>query len=325
MDPHRRRRLAYWELAAAMVMVGSSFVAARVAAEALPVFLASALRYGLALLALGPLALKQRRGPFSARRDGRSLVLMALTGVFGFSVLMLFGLRHTTAGNSGLIASVTPAVVALVSVVLLRERLARRGWLGVACAVGGVAALTAFGATEAEPGAGGGAPLLGNALVFGAVIGEALFLVLGREVASRLGPLVVSASVIAIGFVLFLPFAFIEARGLAWGEVESSAWLAVAYYAVGPTVFGYLLAFDGLARVPASAAGTFTGLVPLSALALGAALLGESVGWGHLLGGAGVLAGIALGVGGAPGAGGGAGPPLCPPDSVPGIGGRATI
>jgi drug/metabolite transporter (DMT)-like permease len=230
--------------------------------------------------------------PWLGRRDVGVVFLQALTGVFGFSVFWLYGLRQTTAGEAGIVAAATPAGIALASFALLRERPGRRQLAGIALAVLGVASMTALG--QASGASRGPNPLVGNFLILGAVVGEALFLVLGKRAGARLPPLVISTGVTVAGFLLFLPPAISEATAVDLAAVPLGAWLAVAYYAIGPTVLGYVLVYQGLARVPASAAAAFTGVVPVTAVLLAALFLGEPIGWPLLLGLVGVLAAIAL-------------------------------
>ena len=284
---------AYLQLAAGMATVGSSAVVGKAMVESLPVFFSSALRFALAAAILVPLLLHSTGGlPRLGRRDAGLLLLQALTGVFGFSVFWLYGLRQTTAGEAGVVAATTPAAIALASFALLDERPGRRQMTAIVLAVLGVAAMTVLGQTSGA--ARGPNPLVGNLLILGAVAGEALFLVLGKRSGTRLTPLTISTGVTVAGFLLFLPPAIAEAATLDLGAVPVEAWLAVVYYAVGPTVLGYLLVYQGLARVPASAAAAFTGVVPITSVVLAALLLGDPIGWPVLLGLAGVLGGIAV-------------------------------
>lgn len=289
----RRPVVAYLELTVAMITVGASAVVGKRMVEELPLFLASALRFGLAAAILVPLLLWREGGrPTIGRRDLGTLYVQTLTGVFGFGLFWLSGLRCQTAAEGGIVASSTPAAIALVSFGLLGERPRRRRVLGIALAVGGVAAMTAFG--NGGVGERGPRPLVGNALILGAVAGEACFVVLGKRAGIRLAPLTTATAVTVFGFLLFLPVAVADARVTDFSSVTTTAWLAVIAYALGPTVLGYLLLYRGLARVPASAAAVFTGVVPISAVVFAVLLLGEPVGWPHLLGIAGVLAAIGL-------------------------------
>lgn len=293
--------LAYAELALAMATVGASAVLGKRMIEELPIAVASALRFGLASLVLGPLLLREAGGwPRLERRDGATIFLQSAFGVFGFALCWLYGLRLTSAAEGGIVASAAPALIVLASFLLLGERPRRRGLVGVALTVGGVGAMTVAGEIVGGGLERGPNPLLGNSLVLLATVGEALFFVLGKRVGPRVSPLAIATWVTFFGFVLFLPLAIVEAPAVDVAAVSGGAWLSVVLYALGPTVVGYLLAYRGLARVPASAAALFTGVVPVTAVALAALFLGESVGWMHALGLGAVLAAIVVGVGGGP-------------------------
>jgi len=67
----------------------------------------------------------------------------------------------------------------------------------------------------------------------------------------------------------------------------------VLYYALVPTVGGYLLWYAGAERVDAGRAALYTAVLPVSALALAALVLHEPIGARQLAGAACVLAAIA--------------------------------
>jgi drug/metabolite transporter (DMT)-like permease len=70
--------------------------------------------------------------------------------------------------------------------------------------------------------------------------------------------------------------------------------MAIGYYGVVVTVLAFLLWARGIARVPASTAAVFTGVLPVSAVTLSYLVLGERVLASHLVGAACVIAGIVL-------------------------------
>ena len=105
-----------------------------------------------------------------------------------YDVLLLNGLRLTSAAAAGIIASTTPAWMALIAVAFLGERLGLRSWAGVGLAVSGVAMLNLVGVTG-----GGEQSLLGNLYALGAVMAESLFLLLRRALPRHLSPLAVSS------------------------------------------------------------------------------------------------------------------------------------
>jgi drug/metabolite transporter (DMT)-like permease len=282
---------AYIDLSMAMAIVGSSVVVGKLMVASFPVFLASGLRFAIGSAILLPLAMR-RGGVLSSAtpKDRLFLFLQAFTGVFLFTVLLLYGLKLTGAASAGIITSTTPAVVGLISFVFLREHLSLNKGAGIALTVLGIAAVNMVGI---EPGADGGAvSLLGNLLVFGAVIGEALFTIF-RKVTSREVSFLTTATLMSVlGFFMFLPFAVYEAIGFDFSAVSAGEWGYILYYGIVVTVVAYILWFRGVADVPASTAAVFTGVMPVSSVLLSYVVLGEPFSWTHVAGVLCVLVGI---------------------------------
>jgi drug/metabolite transporter (DMT)-like permease len=86
----------------------------------------------------------------------------------------------------------------------------------------------------------------------------------------------------AIGLAVSILPAIIE-----WPNVSGpvgAGFLAVAYYALIPTVGGFLLWYAGAARVSGVEASLFTAVAPVSAVLLAVAWLGEPIGWRQIAG-----------------------------------------
>jgi len=275
-------------LALAMITVGSTVVASRVIAAGLPPFTAAALRLAIALPVF--LALMRWRGhplPRPGLHDAGLLALQALCGSVGYAVLLVAGLRLTSAGDAGVITGCLPAVGALVGLLLLRERPGARLVAAIALACAGVVAVAL-----APGGDRGRHDLAGDALVLAAVACEALFLLLNKRLRVPVAPLAQSTLMCGLGLAMTVVPALFEH---AWTRpVDHAALLAVAYYAVLPTVGGYLLWYAGAARVSAGVASLYTAVLPVSALVLAAIVLREPIGVGQLLGAVCVLAAIVV-------------------------------
>ncbi|PYN05694.1 MAG: hypothetical protein DME02_18860 [Candidatus Rokuibacteriota bacterium] len=93
---------------------------------------------------------------------------------------------------------------------------------------------------------------------------------------------------------MFLPVALLEVRAFPLSRLAREDWALVGYYSVFVTVVAFLLWARGVARVPASAASVFTGVLPISALGLSHLVLRESVTVAHLLAATLVVAGIVV-------------------------------
>lgn len=85
---------------------------------------------------------------------------------------------------------------------------------------------------------------------------------------------------------------------MAWGfdfaAVAPGSWLLLLFYALAASVWTVWLWMTGLKGVPASQAGVFTVMLPVSAALVGVGVLGESVGAAQLAAFTLALAGVAL-------------------------------
>ena len=279
------KTLGYVYLTLAMLLVGSTVVASKIAAGALPPFTATALRFALALPCfLALLRVSGTRLPRPGARDGAILVLQGLAGTAGYTALLMAGLRTTSAANAGVILGTLPVVAAVVAVLVLGERPRPALLVTIALAAIGLWVL------NRQPAGGAAGSMMGNALIGAAVLCEALFILLNKRLRIDVPPLALSTLMSAIGLAAALPFALAEA---AWtAPVAASALLAVGYYALLPTVCGFLLWYAGTARIGGTEAALFTALAPVAALLLAALLLGEPVGLSQLAGIAFVLAAV---------------------------------
>jgi len=275
-------------LALAMVTVGSTVVASRVIAAGLPPFTATALRLAIALpVFLLILRWRGERLPRPGLHDTVLLILQALCGSVGYAVLLVAGLRTTSAADAGIITGCLPAVGALVGALVLRERIGARVLGAIAMACAGIAAVVI-----APRGTKGAHDIAGDALVLAAVACEALFLLLNKRLRHPPAPLAQSTLMCALGLAMTLVPALFEHARLA--QAAPAALLSVVYYALVPTVGGYLLWYAGAARVNAGLASLFTAVLPVSALILAAAVLKEPIGMAQLAGATCVLVAIAL-------------------------------
>ncbi|NJM33811.1 MAG: DMT family transporter [Rhodomicrobium sp.] len=226
-----------------------------------------------------------------SRADRGYIFLQALCGGLLYMVLMLYGLRYTSAMSAGIITSTVPVCVALLAVILLGERFGARTAVALALAVLGILAVnTASPRADIAP-----APLLGNAFMAGAVIAESLFVIFAKRTATTLAPYRMAFVINLMGLVLVAPFAAAEMAAFSPGAVAWDIWLLPVFYALTSSVIALLLWYRGLAAVPASEAAIFTSSFPLSAVAVSILFLGEEPLWAHGAGLIFVLVAIFLG------------------------------
>jgi drug/metabolite transporter (DMT)-like permease len=280
--PMMNRWWAYASLALSMSLVGSYVALSKPLVLVFPVFLLAWLRFGIGGLAMWHWLKKPADEPPMSPHTKRLLFLESFLGNFLFSICMLFGVSMTTAVAAGVVMSSIPAVVAVLSWLFLRERIGWRSAAAIACAALGIGL---FSLQKVDTGAaavidssgplGMSRALLGNLLVFAAVVCEAAYVVIGKRLTDGLGPRRISAIINLWGFALVTPMGLWAAWTFDFGTVGLPLWGLLVFYGLAASVWTVWLWMTGLKTVPASQAGVFTVMLPIGAAAVGVGFMGE--------------------------------------------------
>jgi drug/metabolite transporter (DMT)-like permease len=283
MSYHPSRPVAYLCLALSMSLVGSYVALSKPLAAALPVFLLAWLRFGIGGVAMLHWLKKPASEPPMTAQTKKLVFLESFLGNFLFSICMLFGVSMTSAVSAGVIMASIPAAVALMSWIFLRERIGLRIWGAVACAAIGIGLLALSKSGHGAHGAGADAAAaqdkawLGNLLVFGAVLCEAAYAVIGKKLTGALSPKRITSLINLYGFALMTPMGLYLALQFDFQAVAPGIWVLLVFYALAASVWTVWLWMTGLKAVPAAQGGVFTVMLPVSAALVGVLVLGESL------------------------------------------------
>jgi drug/metabolite transporter (DMT)-like permease len=275
-------------LAAGLVTVtlwGSAFVAIRDAGQTLSPGSLALGRLLVSLVVLGTAALIWRE-PLPARRD---LALIAAFGVLFlgvYSVTLNEAERRVDAGTAAMLINVGPILIAILAGIFLREGFPR--WLFAGCAVAfSGCVLIGLGNTQAGARAG-----LGIALLLLAATAYASAVVIQKPVLARVSPLQVTWLGCFAGTLACLPFAPTLAAELDDAGAAAVGW--TVYLGLAPTALGFATWAFALRRMTAGRLASLAYLIPVVAILLGWAILGETPPWLAAAGGALCLAGVYL-------------------------------
>jgi drug/metabolite transporter (DMT)-like permease len=296
MSQGRQRLLAYACLALSMSLVGSYVALSKPLVAAIPVFLLAWLRFAIGGLAMLPWLRKPADEPAISGRTRLLLFLESFLGNFLFSIFMLYGVSFTSAVSAGVVMASIPCVVAVFSWLFLRERIGLRTWVAVACAVSGMALLGVATPSARLRGDvdSGDMAWLGNLLVFGAVLCEAAYAVIAKQLTRAIGPKRITALINLWGFALVTPLGIYALVGFEFHAVAPGTWLLLAFYSLAASVWSVWLWMTGLKRVPAAQGGVFTVMLPVSAALVGVLALGEPLSVLQMAAFAVALAGVLL-------------------------------
>lgn len=252
---------------------GGSFFFYKILVAELPPFTVVLGRVGIAAIILNLWLLL--RGDFmpTSPRLWRQFILMGLlNNAIPFS-LIVFGEMRISSGLAAILNATTPIFGVLVAHALTRnEKLTGGKAAGVAIGFAGVAVLVGPGVLA---GLGSGS-VLGEAASLVAALTYAFAGVYGRRFAG-LSPLKVATGQTTAATLLLLPLVAIVDRPWSLPAPSATAWAALLGIALLCTVAAYILYFAILAAAGATNLLLVTFLVPVSALLLGALVLGEAL------------------------------------------------
>jgi drug/metabolite transporter (DMT)-like permease len=252
---------------------GSSFFFFKVLVAELPPLTVVLGRVGLAAVALNLfLALRGERMPRSPRLWGAFLVMGLLNNVVPFT-LIVFGETRISSGLASILNATTPIFTVLAADRLTTtERLTRAKGIGVLCGFAGVAVLIGPAALR---GLSGG-DVVGEAACLLAALSYAFAGIFGRRFAG-IPPLKVATGQITASTAVLIPLALIVDRPWTLAPPSAAAWSSLITIAILCTAIAYMFYFRILATAGATNLLLVTFLLPISALLLGAAFLGETV------------------------------------------------
>jgi drug/metabolite transporter (DMT)-like permease len=264
---------------------GSAFVGIRAAGQALSPGALALGRLVVSCAVLGAVALV-RREPLPGRRD--------LVGIAAYGILWL-GIYSTTlnaseqridAGTAAMIINTGPLLIALLAGIFLREGFPR-GLLG-GCAVA-FAGCALIGVATLEAGA---RPVLGVVLCVAAALAYSAAVIVQKPVLARVSPFQVTWLGCTAGAIACLPFAPMLATEAARASASVIGW--TIYLGCVPTALGFATWAFALRRTSAGRAASLNYLIPLVAILLGWAALGQTPPWLAVAGGSLCLAGVYL-------------------------------
>ncbi|MFZ3078179.1 MAG: DMT family transporter [Bellilinea sp.] len=262
----------------------------------------AAYRMTLAGLILAPVALPGAMRSMQALKPGQRWLIL-LSGLF---LAFHFGawitsLEYTSVASSVVLVTTTPLWVAILSPLVLKERIRRETWFGLLITMAGGVLVGFQESCTLEAGKLaclslhdllGGQAMLGNALaLFGAFM-AAGYMLIGRQVRPVLSLFSYTFWVYSISAVFLLLFVAITGEKLTGFSGMTYLWfslLAIFPQVIGHSSFNWALKYLPAAFVSLALLGE-----PVGTTILAVIFLKEVPGTGELVGGALILAGIFL-------------------------------
>lgn len=292
------------EMSIANSFVGMNVILNKYLTQHFPIFLLLEIRYffGIVFLFLICLFTKNKFKFYQTEKkfsfsDGFTYFFMAICGGMLFNCIYMAGLHKTTAMATGIISSSIPTLIAIFSYFLLKQKIKNVHLFCVILVAVGILILNlSHPSASVHVDFEQGSLWIGNAIVFCAMIPEALFTVLAKKLRVPVFPIMSALVINVINFLLCTPMAIYQTWEFGFENVTKVAWFFSFLIGLFSSAFFYILYNRGISKIDSSTAALLTGVIPVSTACLAVLFLGESVTLMLAIGMACVLSSIYVGV-----------------------------
>ncbi len=258
------------------VIFGFSFLFSKSALDyAHPLVILSA-RFTVSFLVLNLLWLF---GAFKLNLKGKPkkwILIMALCQPMLYFTFELYGIENTSSALSGVIISLVPVAVMILSAVFLREK---PSFSQVLFSMLSLAAVVAISLLSAD---GSKSKLTGIVLLLGAVLCAAVFNILSRHEAENYSPFERTYIMFLVGAVGFNLLTFAVLRGNWVTEVTAAVchigfWMPVLYLSVMSSILAFMLYNYSTSVLTPVMSASFSNLITVVSVLAGMFILKEEM------------------------------------------------
>jgi drug/metabolite transporter (DMT)-like permease len=222
------------------------------------------------------------------RRIWADVALMAVINNAIPFTLIATGQTMIASGLASVINATTPLFVVGLMAMAGRDRLLPRKVAGILTGIAGVAVLK--GGSLAGP----GSETLGILCCLGAALCYGLSSLWVTVRLSGVPPLTLATSQLLCASLVMVAVAFAAEDPTVLRDASATAWLAMAGLGLLSTAFAYLVFFHIIAKAGVANVQLVTMIIPVSAILMGYAVLGETLDWQEILGALIIIGALAI-------------------------------
>jgi drug/metabolite transporter (DMT)-like permease len=288
----RKQLTAYIEVTFAVVVWGASFIATKLALRDLEPITVVWMRFTIGVAILGVAAKVRHQVSLPRRQDWLYFTLLGFLGITFHQWLQSTGLQTVQASTTAWVVATTPIFIAILSWIFLREK---ADWLQITGIIlGALGVLMVVSNGDVRGLFDGQFGTAGGLLILISAVNWAVFSILSSRGLKIYQPTQMMFYIMAIGW-LFTSILFITGGGIA--DLRHLTWTSfwgICFLGVFCSGLAYIAWYDGLHALPATQIGAFLNIEPLVAVIVAWPILGESILFITLAGGAIILLGVRL-------------------------------
>lgn len=227
------------------------------------------------------------------KKHRSQLLLLGLFQPILYFICETYGIQMTSASEGGMMVALIPIFTVTMAAIFLKERPPLPQVLSIVISVMGVLLIGFMQATR-----GIGENLVGLLILLGAPMAGAAFTILSRHLSQLFSPIEMTYTMMNVGAIFFTVLALLQniyhqqMDAFFLPLAEPMVWQAILYLALFSSVLAFFLINYTLSHLSASQVSAFPSLTTFIAVAAGALILQEELGWFHYLGGLCIAGGV---------------------------------
>jgi len=279
--------LPYLEALFAVMVWGASFIATKIAVGEISPIAVVWVRFAMGIPMLLVAVIARKQFSFPKAGDWLYFTLLGFLGITFHQWLQSNGLKTAQATTTAWIVSTSPAFIAILGWMILKEKLNLLQSGGIVLAMLGVLAVVSKG--DLSTIAVGNFGTTGDFLILISSINWAVFSILSRRGLKSHPSTLLTFWTMTIGWLITSAAFFAGKNYVEIPLLDTRGWMAMIFLGVFTTGFAYIAWFDALSQLPAAQTGAFLFVEPLTSMVVAAVILHEQITLVSVVGGAVIL------------------------------------
>jgi len=217
-------------------------------------------------------AFKKNKHKLSAKE----IIILFIAGLLGVTInqaMFFAGLKYSTPVETSLLHTLSPILVAVLAVIVIKEKVSRTKMIGISLGFIGCLIIILTGKEISF----GNTHFVGNMLIVANIIAYSIYLVIVKPFMSKYNSLFVLKYIFLFGLISFLPIGALYPKEIIYFTADMYAWLSLIYVVLGTTVITYFLTIYSMHKLQATTVGFYTYLQPFIAAGIGYVTGKESI------------------------------------------------
>lgn len=248
------------------------------------------LRVGVSLILFWTIWLFGKTAIGIQKKNLPRFLLCGFTGVAANQMLFIKGLTMTSTIHASLLMLCTPLLITLFAFWVLKEKVTLLKAAGLALGIGGAVLLI----LSKEKAGNNTASLSGDILIISNAIFYTIYFMLVKPLMKAYPPLHVIRWVFTFGFVMILPFGWLQFSSIQWSQFEASHFISLSFIVICGTFLAYFFTVYGLQHLGAAVTGAYIYTQPIFAAIVATVVLHEQFTVQKILAGVMIFTGVFL-------------------------------